>query len=279
MFTRKKVNDYAISVPKIEESDKEWKGMDCLDIQYFVMAILGKRRSGKSTLIYSILKYFATTKTVVIFFCPTFAKDPTYKSIRMFLQKKGITYTDFQSIENEGVNNVSLLMKTFEEKTEDTDEEKLIEDEEKKTDKQNKKSGCKFKESPTKENKKKVKQPEFIIIFDDISQEIKNKAVNTLCKNSRHYKAKVILASQSITDIHPHTYAQLDYCAVFKNFNNEQIKQIYERIQPDISIEEFQTLYTAITNEKDKKGHSSFMFVDRANTQIRENLNCVINKK
>lgn len=278
MFTRKKVNEYKISVPRTNNKSLDWKGKDCLDVQYFVMAILGKRRTGKSTLIYSLLKYLASKKTIVIFFCPTFWRDATYESIRNFLDSKNIVYTDFQEVNQNGVNNVDVLMKSFEEKNEDSDEEnKMIEDEQ---DKQSKRKGCKFKESPeTKRKLKKVAPPEYILVFDDISNEIRDKSIIKLCKNSRHYKSKIILSTQSPTDLHPHQFSQLDYCAIFKDFNNDQVKQIYERIQPSISYEEFQLLYNAITSEKDRNGHNAFMLVDRANSKFRQNLNCIIDKK
>jgi len=276
MFTRKKVNEYKISVPKQIKKENEWKGSDCLDVRYFVMGILGKRRSGKSTLIYSLLKYFASTKTIVIFFCPTFWKDGTYEAIRRYLDSKNIVYTDFQEVAQNGVNNVDILMKQFEEKEEEQDEDqgKVIEDA------RAKKAGCKFKEEIDKPGRnKKVIPPEYIIIFDDISNEIRDKSVVKLCKNSRHYRSKILLSTQSITDLHPHQFAQLDYLAVFKDFNNEQVKQIYDRIQPNLSYEEFQLLYKAITSEKVGRDHNSFMLVDRANQKYRQDLNCTIDRK
>ncbi|MFN9115075.1 MAG: hypothetical protein ACK5XN_33860, partial [Bacteroidota bacterium] len=63
-----------------------------LDRKYFVFAVLGKRRSGKSTLTFNLLKKFATKNTIVIFFVHTFTKDDNYKEMREFLDSKGITW-------------------------------------------------------------------------------------------------------------------------------------------------------------------------------------------
>ena len=42
-----KINDYKLTVPRLPKRPKDWKGKKCLDVQYWVMSILGKRRSGK----------------------------------------------------------------------------------------------------------------------------------------------------------------------------------------------------------------------------------------
>jgi hypothetical protein len=282
----KKINDYEIVCPRVGSGKKEWKGMDLFDIQYWVMACLGKRRSGKTSLIYTLIKAFTTKNYKFIFFVPTFWKDDSYEVIRNFLDKKKIPYQDFQSIEEDGVNNLDVVMKVLEEKASEDEEEEGKEEEE--NNKEVKGGACfgpptaKDKEKVGKEvekdkdkDKDKIEN-EWFIIFDDISTEIRNKAVLKLCKNSRHYKAKIILSTQSITDLHPHIFNQLDYVAVFKNFNLDALKQLYERIDPNISYEQFVNIYREITDKVDRRGHSPFMLIDRPNNKIRENLNILI---
>ena len=50
---------------------------------------------------------------------------------------------------------------------------------------------------------KKPVAPECIFIFDDMSAELRKEDINCLLKKHRHYKCKIILSSQSTTDLNP----------------------------------------------------------------------------
>jgi len=123
----KKINDYKIKVPRIPGGKvKDWKGKDLFDVRYWVASVLGKRRSGKTSLIYTLIKAFANKNTRFIFFVPTFYRDDSYQVIRDYLDRKKIKYQDFQSIEEDGINNLDVIMKVFEregKEEEDSDEE------------------------------------------------------------------------------------------------------------------------------------------------------------
>ena len=109
-FEIKKVNNVQVEIPDIKVSAKKFKGDDLFDIQYFCMCLLGKRKSGKTSLIYTLLKKFVTKKTIVLFFAPTFHKDKTYDTIRKYLEEKKITYEAYHSVEEDGVNMVETFM-------------------------------------------------------------------------------------------------------------------------------------------------------------------------
>jgi hypothetical protein len=53
--------------------------------------------------------------------------------------------------------------------------------------------------SKKKEYKPKKIAPKHCFIFDDISQELKNSGLLSLCKKSRHFKASVFLSSHSMS--------------------------------------------------------------------------------
>lgn len=272
-----KINDYKLTVPRLPKKAKDWKGKGCLDVQYWVMSILGKRRSGKSTLIYTLLKEFCSRNTVVLFFVPTFYKDDTYLSMKNFLEKKKIPYNVYTSIDEDGINNIDMFMEVNNGVDKDDEEDEKEEIQEIKPLYQS----CNFgsaephkeeKKEEKKEIKKKPKiEPEYFIIFDDMSGQLRNPSVIKLCKNSRHYKCKIILSSQSIGDLHPQTHSQLDYCVLFKNFNEQSLEQVYQKLQPNISFEQFIELYEKITNSKTGK-FNNFFLIDRASEQYRLNL-------
>ena len=109
-FQLKKINNVNVEVPEIKAYATHFKGDDLFDIQYFCMELLGKRLSGKTSLIYTLLKKFVTKNTNVLFFVPTFHKDKAYEPIRAYLNKKKITYDAFTSVEEDGVNMIEAFM-------------------------------------------------------------------------------------------------------------------------------------------------------------------------
>ena len=247
-----------------------------------------------------------------MFFSPTFYKDDTYEAIRKYLDKKGILWKGYTDIRNEdGVDYIDNFMRmnreneNKDENRQDEPENKLIEpnlkpvqpvvnfgDELTKRDElvnSFKKAFLRnedelvnsFKpENPTK--------PEFILVFDDMSRYLREKSVIELLKNSRHFRCKIIMSTQSITDLHPHGHSQFDYIALFKNFNEDSLEKIYDRIEPNISFEKFKEIYHETTKKpekrspkddergkrspKDERGFHNFLLIDRGNEKYRINL-------
>ncbi len=269
-----KINNCKIEIPQSHlelQKKKKWKGKDVFDVRYWVTGVFGKRRSGKTTLIYTLLKKFCTKNTIVLFFVQTFNKDVSYDSIREFLDSNGINYMSFGNIVEDGVDNIETFLEANDKGEEDKEEAKGDNGV-----KQTKFSYVCFdpteiSEKPTGKKGKKPVEVEYIIIFDDMSNELRHKSVSRLLKNSRHFKSKIIISSQSISDIHPHSWAQMDYICLFKNYNDESIEFLYKKIEPNLSFEQFLNLYHNIT--KGKTGIlNNFLLVDRANEEYRINL-------
>jgi predicted AAA+ superfamily ATPase len=105
-----KINNAEIILPTLDIIDKKWKGKKILDLQYWVMAILSKRRSGKSTLIYNLIKQFANKNTIILFFCPTFHKDSTYGAIKKYLDEREINYEIFSHFIEDGCNHIDEFL-------------------------------------------------------------------------------------------------------------------------------------------------------------------------
>jgi hypothetical protein len=273
-----RVNNSIYVLPKIGSGKNDkWKGKKLLDVRYWVMSILAKRRSGKTTLIFNLIKNFCTKKTIVLFFVPTFMKDDTYRAIRDYLDEKGNQYLHFGSIKEDGVDNISAFMEAN--KGENSDGEEKGEDSGRgKEPLETQSQVCNFGDTPEvgKEKKKQSPTPpEYLIIFDDISSELRDKSVSVLCKNSRHFKCKIILSSQSIIDLNPNTHSQVDYCCLFKDFNEDSLEKIYRKLEPNLDYESFKEMYHTVTNSK-MKGHphlNNFLLIDRANQDYRVNLN------
>jgi len=253
------INKCKISVPVINSKPQKWRGDKIFNVRYWVTLILGKRKSGKSTLIYTLLTNFVTKKMVVLFFVPTFYKDDTYAVMREWLDKKGVAYRGFTDVIEDGVNQIDEFMKVNHgmDETQEKEKEEI------------KCPFVKFNDpAPRKKLDKPLPPPEYFLIFDDISNLLKNKSVCLLIKNSRHYRAKIILSTQSVVDISPQIYGQTDYLCMMKNLNRDSLEKIYERIEPPLdSLEEFEQLYHTVTNNK-----HDFLLFSRENDEFGINL-------
>lgn len=276
----KKINNAKIKIPKShleQPKRKRWKGHEIFDLRYWTMIALGKPRSGKTTLIYTLIKDFANRHTIVVFFCGTFWNDATYQDIREYLEEQDIPFKAYSGVVEENSddndltdsNKVKALIQDLQiqgqQENDDKDDEK---DEELPPDIEDV-QGAKFDKTVKIKKKKKPKTPliEFIVVMDDVSEEIRNKYVNALQKKYRHYRLKIILASHNTTDFSPHQWANVAYVALFRGFNEEEIEKIYERIQPKISREAFYILYEEITREG-----RDFLLIDRHKGEYRKNL-------
>jgi hypothetical protein len=285
-----KINNCNIKAPEIKtlEKAKRWKGKNIFRDRYFVLGILGKRRSGKSTLIYNIIKNCVSKNTIVFFYVGTFHKDKSYEEIRNYLDEKGIVYHSYNDIEEREdgilVDNLKVFMEMNLSKTDENEEDG--EDEEKP--KLTSNTACKFDEiksetspsvrgDPHFVRKKKQPEPEYLLIFDDLSTSLKKNTLLKAVKNSRHLKSKFIISTQSVVDISPQLYQQMDYLAVFKNFNEDNLEKIYERVEPPLpinSLQEFIDLYHRVTNTiNNSTGYPYFLLIDRSENSYRMDLN------
>ena len=85
----KNINDIKIRpVVHLALEPTEILGYDYFPALYSNIYICSKRRSGKTTLIYNILKHCTSNKTNVVIFCSTVHRDSTYKLILEMLAKK-----------------------------------------------------------------------------------------------------------------------------------------------------------------------------------------------
>src|SRR5579885_1256271 len=203
--------------------------------------IAAPKNSGKTTVIKKILDECADKNTHVIIFCGTIHNDPTWKAIIDDLDHRHIKHSDFTSIfTDNGVNILDALIK------------ELTSPEEEKQAPAVKIPIMKFAEddkpdTETKEKKKKKKKyqsPDYIIIFDDLSAELKNPMIPKLMKIQRHFSSKIIISSQSYIDCDPRVRnGNLDYLLLFRNIPDHVLDRIYEEQSIPMNIEMFKKLY------------------------------------
>lgn len=236
---------------------------------YSNIFLCAKKKSGKTTVIYNILDSCADKDTNVMFFVSTIDKDASYKKILKMLDKKKINHTEYTDFLDDGVNIVNELVHVLNVEG----EKKAMEEEDKKNKKQ-KNPIIKFEDEKTKEEikeekkkEKKVMSPEYILVFDDMGDALRNNAITTLLKKNRHYLCKVILSSQNLHDLAPSAIKQLDNILLFRSFDDEKLEKIYKGLDLNIGIDNFNLLYNYATEKP-----YNFLWVDN-HGNYRKNFN------
>ena len=121
-------------------------------------------------------------------------------------------------------------------------------------------------EEKQKCKKSKYQAPEYIIVLDDLSSELKSSSLLGLLKWNRHYKSKVIISSQWLHDLLPESRKQIDLFLIFKGFPQEKIALIYKDCDSSVPFEIFYKIYKKST----KKPHS-FIYIYTPSDQFRCN--------
>ena len=125
-------------------------------------------------------------------------------------------------------------------------------------------------EPPNPEKKKKrpkEKAPKIIVVFDDLSTEIKAPSLTALMKKNRHFKSKIIIASQYWNDMDLQARKQIDYVLLFQGLSQSlaKLEDIYKNCDLSIPFELFVKLYRFCTSER-----FHFMWIDVVNSEFRK---------
>jgi hypothetical protein len=278
MITTKKINDVVVKVAKQNKKDTDTrlaKGYKLFPEPYANIFICAKKKSGKTNLLFNILDETVGRDTHVLFFVSTIFKDKTYKAILRMLRKKGVNYHCNTSLKEEtkdgSIDSLQVLVDTLTSMSQDE-----FEDDDEDNDNEKPKdilheiygNGHDEEDEQEKEKKEKYLAPKYIIVFDDLSTELKSNSLVGLLKKNRHFNAKILLCSQHYNDLLPSSRLQQDYLILFKNISKEKLKEIYTDISTPISIEEFYKVYNYCTKDK-----FNFLYCDLINDEFRKNFN------
>jgi hypothetical protein len=270
-----KINNATVNqLPNYEskEDKRPILGADLFPELYSNIFLCAKKKSGKTTVIYNIIKKCANKNTKVVAFVSTIDKDKSWLTIRKFCERNSIPFMGHSSTYNSEGNNI--LEDMIDQLRMNAEEERL-KLEKQKMDKNMPPQlvaffadgdDCKDDEHEQKKKLPKYQSPEYLFIFDDLSDELrKNKSVSSFVKKHRHYKSKCIFSSQYAKDLDPQALKQMDYILLFKGENDEKLKHLYENADLSISLPEFHTLYHKAVNSQPY----AFLYIDRVNNTFR----------
>jgi len=287
-----KINNFKVKPIKLQKDERESIGHHLFSQVYNTSFLCAKTKSGKTTTLLRILENCAGKKTRFIVFCSTIYKDQLWRAFMSMIKHKNkkiekmndrrseqdkepypiIEFHAFTSLydydERGKEHNILFeLVKQLEEQTIDTDSESESDSDEDET-------ILKFNDKRMKVKKEKPEKyisPDYIIVLDDLSTELKSPQLVSLLKKSRHNKLQIIISSQYYHDLLPAGRLQLDYILLWKNMNDEKLKIVHSDSNLPISEEEFIKLYHMITDNT-----YNFMYIDKGSGTIRKNFDELI---
>ena len=249
----KKINKINVSVfkPDTEEDQRPVRGNQLFSLLNANIYICAKKLSGKSTLIYNIIKRCTDDHTQIFICCTTINNDPIYKHIEKTYPNSKLTI------------DINDLLKF----TSELSEEKKNED----LPAQPEKLCIKLKECNLNDEKKpkiirKYKSPDYLFVLDDMGKQCQK--FSEFLKIQRHFSSKCILSSQYINDLALMQLQNLDYCILFGGHPQEKLEHIYRNIDLSLPFDLFLKIYKDATTSK-----FNFLYIDIRNERFRKNFN------
>ncbi len=249
--------------------------------EYCNIAIIGPKGHGKSTIIYNIAEQVCYKNNVIIF-SPTVYNDPTYKKMIDMLTKKKkcnvMAFDHFHDSET-GMNRIVELIELLKEKEKEKEVVKNIQKLEEKL------PVCNFGEPPKKPVSEEKKEPkpkgpltaEYVIIYDDLGNDLRSQSIYQFLIKNRHYKTKNILAVHNAVNLLPGSWNNMNYILCLGNIPEERFLKLQAEAQIQYKGENKNNpiLYNAYQQATEKK--YDFLYINRDTGELRHNFNKRIN--
>lgn len=273
---------HAVVANSNEPEPEKIKGYEMIPNLYANLAIIARRNSGKTSLIYNIVrgvtnnitKNQRASKTSVHIFCSTVMIDPSYYALKSMLRERGIEFeyhTHF--IEGSGKGAINHLDAILEGESEDEGDSEEGDPPAQTT--QVLPNGDKITYERLEEKVAKIrKRPsnakiacDKLLIFDDLGADLRHPSIAQLLKVSRHHKMKILIATQTLTDLAPASIKQLDYAIIMKGMDPDKLQSIHTHLDlTDYAT--FIKFYKYATSER-----YGFLYVDVRRDKYRKAFN------
>lgn len=282
-FEEHKLNNIKIKpVVCVDTGSEKVKGYKLFNLKAWICYISARKKSGKTSLISNIIDKTTSKKTTIWLFCSTYKIDKTWIEVIKNLKERGYIVNCFETIfEGSGkksINNLEIVLDDLA-KGETEGEGKAIKKETETEDyldrfgiMRKRGMGSIFKgKGEKKEKKPKIQVASNLFIIDDLPQQLKNPAVDRLCKTHRHSNSNVIISSQYVKDLNPCSITQIDMLVCFKGFNDEKMEHLHKILDLSIPFDLFYSIYNHCCSED-----YNFMCLNVRTEDLRKNFNTAI---
>jgi len=204
------------------------RGYSLFESPYSNTAIISKKQSGKTVLLFRSMEKLIAKGQNVLIFSSTYNVDPVMIEMIKMLKNHDVNVIARPSFidEETGINLISEFIDIK------TEEAKEREAEENPEEERSKFSAVFAQPAIEKKKKKKYKQhlskhtPRNIIIIDDNSHITRDPAIFKLMQKDRHFSCKVFVLCHFLTCLAPNAINQLDYAIVFGGMPEHRIKEL-----------------------------------------------------
>ncbi|EGG18093.1 hypothetical protein DFA_06760 [Cavenderia fasciculata] len=235
MIKLTKINNIIVEPIKLPQPPKNVKGSELFNQLNANILVCAPKNSGKTVVIKKIIDECTNKQTNVLIFCATVHNDHSWLEIQKDLDKRGITFMTFTSIYDDKANVLEAFIQSLQVKPNENSKPLILTN----------------NIVAEKSSSKKEVAPDYLIIFDDLSNELKDPSITKLMKIQRHFSTKIIISTQSWKDTSSHIRkGNLDYVLLFKNIPTETLKIIYDELSLAIPFKLFTEIYSYSTKEK-----------------------------
>jgi len=265
-----KINNVSVRPVVVHDNNEseKIKGYKIAPFKYYNMFICSKKRSGKTSLINTIIRKTTDKRTNVWIFCSTYKLDDTWKAIIQFLEERGNNVNCFDSIVDGKVNLLDKIVQGLSEPEEVPEKNKKepvnLNEIKRSYDLFGKETDAEGK--PKKEYVPKKKAAKHLFIFDDISSQLKY--IDTYLKKHRHFEASTIISSQYLNDLSPSSRLQIDIFIAFRSFSQEKLEVVHKSLDLSIPFQTLWEIYQHVTSE-----NFQFLYINIRTEELRKNLN------
>ena len=286
MFKTQKINKVKLQ-PVLNNNNidpKMIRGYDFYKEPYCNICTIGRKKSGKTVLLYRALENCVSKGTNVMIFSPTCHIDPTFKEMKKMLEKKKCNVLMKEHFIENGIDLLDVIYKGIV----DENENKENDDGEKIPPKlwfgDNHDFTMKRGSDKIKEVKHRKKQnggskkitPKYCFVFDDLSSNMACKSVSKLIIKNRHIFSKCFFNCHSVNNLDKMALSSVDVFHVFPNVSNEKIEELAEKInitfKNDTKREKtLQKIYDFATAEP-----YNHLYIDRTDCTFRKNFDEII---
>lgn len=254
---------------KLKKDESKHPGHELFGNKYPNIYILAKTESGKTTTISYILDKITDSNTIVVFFVDTIKTDATYRNILQKLKKRKIPYIIEESLFDEAGDHKLWQLYKFLKKMypndewADLDPHYIPEDDDDDD------------EEIPDEIKETYKNKSFVIVMDDLSEELrKGKTLEYILKKARHARMKIIVSTHDLKDITPPALSNMKYILLYpESIDEERLKILSSKIGvPYVKLLKYYKDGTDYEPDDDRTKKSyNFLFIDRDKNSFRKN--------